>query len=181
LLTAAPPPIYPLSKDAEAVMVKPQTETEATKALRTNEKKWTKPLMAAGWICFPSTIIERQRALGLDALDINIVLHLAMYWWHEGSKPHPSKRTIAQALNVEERTVQRRIARMEAIGFIRREERRVPGQGSRTNLYHLDGLIKAAEPYAEEKIQEIAAKEAERTKRAARKGKPKLHVVASTP
>ena len=35
-------------------------------ALRKNEAKWTKPLMAAGWNAIPSIIIEKQEALGLD-------------------------------------------------------------------------------------------------------------------
>jgi hypothetical protein len=32
-----------------------------------------------------------QQALGLDPLDINIILHIASYWWSESGKPHPSK------------------------------------------------------------------------------------------
>jgi hypothetical protein len=49
--------------------------------------------------------------------------------------------------------VQRRIAAMESASFIRRKERR---KGSNTNRYHLDGLIKAAQSYAEEKLQQRA-------------------------
>jgi hypothetical protein len=33
--------------------------------------KWSKPLMAAGWNAIPSIIIEKQAALGLDAIDMN--------------------------------------------------------------------------------------------------------------
>ena len=54
-------------------------KTEAEN-LRTNEKKWSKPLMAAGWNVIPNIIIEKQEALGLDALDMNIILHLSHYW-----------------------------------------------------------------------------------------------------
>jgi hypothetical protein len=150
---------------------------DAAEALRVNEKKWTKPLMEAGWTCIPSVIIERQRALGLDAIDINILMHLATHWWTEDNKPYPSKVTIATALDITSRTVQRRIAAMERDGFIRREQRRIPGKGSNTNRYHLDGLIKAAQPYAEEKLQQRAERDEERKKTVARKGKPKLRVV----
>jgi hypothetical protein len=66
---------------------------------------------------------------------------------------------------------------MERDGFIRREQRRIPGKGSNTNRYHLDGLIKAAQPYAEEKLQQRAERDEERKKTVARKGKPKLRVV----
>jgi hypothetical protein len=151
--------------------------TAAAEALRVNEKKWTKLLMDAGWTCIPGVIIERQRALGLDPIDINILMHLAGHWWTEDNKPYPSKVTIATALDVTPRTVQRRIAAMESAGFIRREERRIPGKGSNTNRYHLDGLIKAAQPYAQEKLEQRAERDEQRKKAVARKGKPRLRVV----
>jgi DNA-binding transcriptional regulator YhcF (GntR family) len=149
----------------------------AAEALRVNEKKWTKLLMDAGWTCIPSVIIERQQALGLDPIDINILMHLAAHWWTEDNKPYPSKATIAAALGVTPRTVQRRIAAMESAGFVRREERRIAGKGSYTNRYHLDGLIKAAQPYAQEKVEERAERDAARKQAVTRKGKPRLRVV----
>jgi DNA-binding transcriptional regulator YhcF (GntR family) len=154
----------------------PQPKT-AAEALRVNEKKWTKALMDAGWTCVPSVIVERQQALGLDPIDINILMHLAAHWWTEDNKPYPSKGTIAKAIGVTPRTVQRRIARMEAASFIYREERRIAGKGSYTNRYHLDGLIKAAQPYAQEKMQERTARDEARKQAVTRKGKPRLRVV----
>ena len=75
------------------------------------------------------------------------------------------------------RTVQRRIARMEKDGLITREQRRISNVGSKTNIYHFDGLIREAKPFAREMIEiknaNVAAKEARRAK----KGKPVLKVV----
>lgn len=155
-----------------------KTKADATKELRTNEKKWTKKLMEAGWTAIPSVLVERQKALGLDAVDMNILLHLASYWWTADNKPHPSKKTIAVAMGLSPRTVQRRIAQMENDGLIKREQRRVPGQGSRTNLYHLEGLIKSAAPYADEKLQERERRAADDKERVKKKGKPKLTLVS---
>lgn len=152
------------------------TASEADQ-LRINEKKWSPTLMKAGWTVLPNVLFERQQALGLDPLDINILLHIASYWWSESGKPHPSKVTIAKAIGIDPRSVQRRIAALEAANLIRREERRISKTGSKTNIYHLDGLIEAAKPYALEKIQERDAKAAERAARASRKGKPQLKVV----
>jgi DNA-binding Lrp family transcriptional regulator len=152
-------------------------ETESEKHLRENEKKWTKPLMEAGWTVLPNVIFERQQALGLDAIDINILLHLASYWWKAGDLPHPGKKRIADAIGRDPRTIQRRIARMEAGGLIQRIERRVPGMGSKTNLYEFTGLITEATPYAQEKIEDRNAREVERDGKAKKKGKPKLRVV----
>lgn len=151
----------------------PTTAAEPTTAreVRVNEKKWSKTLMDAGWTALPSVIIERQKVLGLDALDMNIILHLANYWWTRDNKPHPSKRTIAEAIGVTPRTVQRRITALQESGFIVREERRVKGKGSRTNLYHLEGLITAAQPYAKEKIEKIQERQTDRKMAVVRKGR----------
>ena len=141
--------------------------------LKINERKWSRDLMAVGWTVIPNVIFERQQALGLEPIDVNILLHLASYWWTPEGKPHPSKKTIAAAIGVDPRTVQRRIARLEAGNLIRREERREKGagKGSKSNIYHLDGLIKAAQPYAIEKAEELAERNALRRARASRKGK----------
>ena len=160
-------------------MAKPNPNENA-KHLRENEKKWTKPLLDAGWTMIPNVIFERQQALGLDAIDINILLHLASYWWKAGDLPHPGKKRIADAIGRHPRTIQRRIAGMEAGGLIRRIERRVPGLGSKTNLYEFTGLIKESTPFALEKIQDRKANEASRDAKAAKKGKPKLRVVTTS-
>jgi hypothetical protein len=153
------------------------TKKAEAEGLQVNEKKWTPTLMKAGWTVLPNVLFERQQALGLDPLDINIILHIASYWWSESGKPHPSKVTIAKAIGVTPRSVQRRIAALETAKLIRREERRISLKGSKTNIYHLDGLIEAAKPYALEKIAEQQQKAAIRAARAHRKGKPKLKLV----
>jgi len=142
-----------------------------------NDLKWTHALMRAGFTCIPNIIFERQQALGLDALDINILLHIISFWWEVNNKPHPSKTTIANAIGVDPRTVQRRIAALESGGLIRREQRRESPTGSKTNIYHLDGLIAAATPYAHEKMQDIQVERAAKAARAKRKGPAKLIVV----
>jgi DNA-binding transcriptional regulator YhcF (GntR family) len=152
-------------------------KTPSDDTLRVNEKKWGKPLMDAGWTVLPNIIFERQKALGLDAIDVNILLHIASYWWAPEGRPHPSKVTIAKAMGIDPRTVQRHIAEMEKGGMIKRQERRVTGLGSRTNIYHLDGLIASATPYAKEKLEEREAKAKDKADKAQRKGKPKLRVV----
>lgn len=154
-----------------------QQKSPESAALRANEKKWGKTLMKAGWTAVPNIIFERQQALGLDAMDVNILLHLLSYWWEASNKPHPAVATIASAIGVDRRTIQRRIAAMERDGLIRREERRIKGKGSRTNIYHFDGLIEAAKPFALEKNQEIARRLKEDNARVSRKGRGQLKVI----
>ena len=158
------------------MVIKKQTSGSAE--LRTNEKKWSKPLMDAGWTALPSVIIENQRQLDLSPLDLNIVLYLASKWWTAEGKPFPSKNTMAKAMNVHPRTIQKHIAALEAASYVRREERRTEA-GSKTNIYHLDGLIKAAKPFAEEKLAEKKDKAELAKRRQNRRGAPKLRLVKS--
>jgi DNA-binding transcriptional regulator YhcF (GntR family) len=122
--------------------------------LRRNEAKWSKPLIDAGWNAIPSIIIEKQEALGLDALDMNIIVHLSNYWWHADNLPCPSVAKIAKAIQVEPRTVQKRIKALHDLGLLTRTERRKTRFGSDTNLYGFEGLIAAALPFAQEKLAE---------------------------
>jgi len=156
----------------EAASVKP--EIAAQKA---NEEKWTKPLMDAGWTAIPSIILEKQHALGLDAIDMNIISHLTIYWWKKGNLPHPSVATIANAIGVKPRTVQKHIKAMEALGFLKRIERRREGLSNATNLYSLEGLIKAVTPFAIEKNTAKAEGAKKEGLRVASK-KPKLTIVS---
>lgn len=121
-------------------------ESGRGRRLKAQERKWSKDLMAGGWTALPNVIFAEQRALGLDPLDINIVLHLSALWANADESPSPAKRTIATAIGVDPRTVQRRIAELEKKGLIRREARRDAAEGSKSNIYHFDGLIAAALP-----------------------------------
>ena len=145
------------------------TQKEQSARLRTNEAKWGKPLMDAGWTAFPSVILERQQALGLDALDVNIILQLARHWWKSDNPPFPSKRAIAECIGIHPSTVRKRIQSLEAAGFIER----VPRYGShgqrQSNVYRFDGLISEATPFAEEALEERARGKNEAAARRTRK------------
>ena len=156
-------------------MAKQTTQKQNVEQLRVNEKKWSKPLMDAGWSVLPNIIIEKQAALGLDPLDMNIILHLVQYWWVADNLPHPSVSTIADAIGVTPRTIQKRIKALEELGLMEREERRHTKYGSVTNLYSFNGLIKAVAPFAEEKLAKKAEDQAADKARVKSK-KPKLVV-----
>lgn len=114
------------------------------------QAKWGTELIAAGWVALPSIILERQEALGLDAMDINIILHIAKHWFEPSNLPHPSKGSIAKAMQVTPRAVQKRIAALENLGFLKRIERRGEKgtKGSQTSEFDLGGLIKEAQVHA---------------------------------
>jgi DNA-binding Lrp family transcriptional regulator len=160
-------------------MAAAQTATNE-RLLRRNEEKWTAPLMDAGWTVLPSIILEKQRALGLDPIDVNILLQLARHWWYNDNLPHPSKTTLAECMGVDPSTVRRRIAQMERSGFIRRVTRYDAKHGGQTsNAYEFEGLITAATPFAVEAINTREERRAEDAARRMRK-KPKLVVDNNT-
>ena len=141
------------------------TNASEVEKLRINEKKRSNPLMDAGWNAISNVLIEKQAALGLDALDMNIIVHLSHYWWRPDNLPHPSVETIAKAIGVKPRTVQKRMKALEDLKLLKREQRRYTKRGSDTNLYSFDGLIAAARPFAEEKLAEIAASQEAKKRR----------------
>jgi predicted transcriptional regulator len=149
-----------------ATAAKPHAVTAVDKSVAA---KWSAPLAKAGWTSFPNVIFERQQALGLTPLDLNILLHLAGFWWRPGENAHPSKATIAKAIGVSARTVQKRIAAMEAAGFVTRIYRKTGVGDNDTNEYDLRGLIEAAKPFAEEKIAERERRQREQVERLSRK------------
>jgi DNA-binding transcriptional regulator YhcF (GntR family) len=126
------------------------------KGVKRLQEKWGRDRIAAGWVALPSIILERQDALGLDALDINIILQIAKHWFEPGNLPHPSKGSIAKAIQVTPRTVQKRISRLHDEGFLRRIERRGPkgSRGSQTSVFEFSGLIEKATPHAVEALQQ---------------------------
>jgi DNA-binding transcriptional regulator YhcF (GntR family) len=107
---------------------------------------------------------------------MNIIVHLTNYWWHADNLPCPSVETIAKAIGVKPRTIQKRVSALQASGLLTRTERRKTRYGSATNLYGFEGLITAALPYAQEKIAARANRDQVERDRIARK-KPKLTVV----
>lgn len=160
-----------------AQMAKPLGNSKASTPTKSEiDKKWGKSLTAAGWTAIPNVIFERQAALGLTPMDLSIILHLSGFWWRAGDDPYPSKSTLAAAIGVHPRTVQRRIAALETAGFIKRIDRKAKNGGSLSNRYSLDGLIKAAMPFADEHLAERKKRQDDKRARSKRK-KPDLSLV----
>lgn len=135
------------------------------KQLRANEAKWTPELMQPGWTIVPSVLMEHQRELGLNSVQFNILMQLAKHWWKD-SPPFVSKRTIARAMRVSARTVQRHLTALETAGLIHREVRYRRDGGRTSNRYVFDGLIAKARPYAAAMLE---AQEKKLTERASNK------------
>jgi predicted transcriptional regulator len=161
-------------------MVQIKKPKEQDKQLRENEKKWSKTLMESGFTVFPSVILERQKALGLSPLEVNILLFLCTFWWTKDGRPRPAIGTIAEAVGRSPRHVTRIITGLVDAGLIERHQRSYRETGNLTNEYSFEGLIHEVMPFAKEKIEERETKIAEKKAKTAKKGKPKLRVVKDT-
>jgi predicted transcriptional regulator len=137
-----------------------KTDPAQVEQLKVIEKRWSKPLTKAGWTALPNTILDKQVVLGLTPLDVNILMQIAKYWWSAENAPFPSIDTIAAAIDVTPRTVQRRIARMEKAKLIERNKRYYAQGGQKSNAYTFKGLIARCTPFAEEAVKERERKKA---------------------
>lgn len=125
------------------------------------ETKWGKPVIRYGFTIAPSLLMQAQRRLGLSPLQFNIILHLMDFWWEAGRKPFPSKKEIAERMDIHPRTVQKNIKAMQDQGLVKRIPRITAAGDPGTNFYDLSGLVnrlKTLEPEfrkAKENRQEI--------------------------
>lgn len=140
---------------------KPAPATSTAAANKVLEAKWGKTAIAAGYTALPDVIFKNQKALKLKPLDVLILLHLASYWWKATENPWPAKGTIADAIDVDPRTVQRSIKKMEDLGYIQRILRKAKAGDNLTNEYDLRGLVRAIKKIAEEEIALKAKRAAE--------------------
>jgi hypothetical protein len=130
-----------------------QQDTSAqTQQVKVIEKRWSKPLTKAGWTALPNIVLEKQVALGLEPIDVNILMQIAKHWWQADAAPFPAIDTLAAAIGVTARTVQRRIAKMVKEELIERNTRYYARGGQRSNAYTFNGLIARCTPFAQEAI-----------------------------
>lgn len=142
------------------------------------EEKWGQPLIAAGYGAVPNIIVQRHKQLGMDATELTLYLVLASFWWRPKERPFPSLLELSKAMGLDVRNVQRRLKKMEGVGFIRILKRKNRYGGHKTNEYDLTPLIKYATKLAlEEVTRRKKAGLAKLGRKAPPGGKPVLQVV----
>jgi len=143
---------------------KKQTTKETKKIM---EAKWGKTVIEVyNWTAFPNLLLERQQALGLDPVQMNILLVLLKRWWLSSNMPFPGRKEIANTIGRDVSTVTRQLKKMEDKGLIERESQYRNG-GQISNKYNLQGLLNKLDAFAKEekKTQKKAKDDAERKRR----------------
>lgn len=133
---------------AKSPSVLASSTAEEKKAVAENTRKWGNDIVDAGWIYLPSTLVLKRRELGLDAVDLNIVLVLLQHWWRKHDLPFPTKARIGGLVGIDPSNVRKRLARLEADGLITRQVRPKGGARNDSNVYSFGGLIAKAKPLA---------------------------------
>ena len=90
------------------------------------ERKWGDAIKA-GFQVVPNVLVRHQSRLGLDAIDVVILLNLMAHWWGQEDKPFVSPAAIGKRMKVTTRTVERHLKKLENRNIIGRDPR-----GSRT-------------------------------------------------
>lgn len=124
-----------------------------TDAQTNTRKKWGDKCIDSGYQIFPDVLLKCQRYMGLEAIDVVILLNITMQWWSHDDLPYPRPSFIAKRMAVSTRTVERRIARMQRQGLLKRrpsEEVR----GKTVRRFELSGLIAELTKYAEGSLAE---------------------------
>jgi hypothetical protein len=111
-------------------------------AARMSERKWSREVMDARNFCiFPSLLLHAQARLKISPTQLAILMHLIDFWWDADRKPFPRKVVLAERVGLSARQVQRQIAELEEMGYVRRRERRSAVKGKMSNEYDMSGLV----------------------------------------
>jgi DNA-binding transcriptional ArsR family regulator len=144
-------------------------QLRSAKAAKASEQKWGLAVMKMGFCIVPSLLLRAQRRLGLNPVQLAVLMQLCDYWWEEGRKPYPSKDALARRLGIGARQVQRHIAALEEAGLVQRVERIGRHGGKLTNAYDLSGLVRRLKEL-EPDFREVEEENRKRLKEVARPG-----------
>lgn len=94
----------------------------------------------AGFQQVPDALLMKQQALGLEGLDLLVLLNITSFWWRGDEPPYLRPKQIAGRLNVSVRSVQRVVKKLEEKKLIRRG-RWTGADGKERPAVFLDGLV----------------------------------------
>ena len=140
----------------------------ATGRISSTEVIWGKAVLSHGYTGVPSILIQAQVRLKLNPVKMNIIVQLLDFWRNPERKPFPSKRELAQRIDITEKTVQNNIRAMEKDGLVERVRRYTRHGDPDSNIYNLAGLVKRLQEEIEPEFAEYRRKKQEERRRVER-------------
>lgn len=116
-------------------------------------EKWGLEIIGQGYTAVPDVLLARMGELKLTPTEMVLILQLLRFWWAAGQWPFPSKRTLAQAMGMSEKNVQKVMGRLVRGGLVRRIERKKASDRNDSNCYDLEPLIARLLPLARQARQ----------------------------
>jgi len=110
-------------------------------------EKWGEAVTSGdtGFQAVPDILIKNQTLLGLDTVDMTVLLNILIHWWEPEDMPHPRLSVIAKRMGTSVRTVERRVKKIEQLGYIQRlpSEQKTTSDGRQMTVrrFNLDGLV----------------------------------------
>ena len=101
----------------------------------------------AGFQLVPDVLLVKQQQLGLDALDVLVLLNITSFWWFRDRPPFLRTNVIAARTGVSPRSVQRIVKKLQTMGYITRK-RWADDEGNTWPAVFFDGLIAKLEELA---------------------------------
>ncbi|MCQ1100364.1 MULTISPECIES: helix-turn-helix domain-containing protein [Acinetobacter] len=106
------------------------------------DEKWGEETAKHGWVGVPTTLFFAQQALGINALELNVLLNLIMHWWNKEKSPYPSQAAIARRMGVSVRTVQRTLDDLVEKQLIEKQRSSIHNPVFKgRNVYNLSPLV----------------------------------------
>jgi DNA-binding MarR family transcriptional regulator len=107
---------------------------------RVLQDKWGGAL-GGGFQLIPNVLIRAQKQLGLDSVDLVVLLNLNLHWWTPAELPHPRPTVIANRMGLSKRTVERSLQRLAKLGYVERLPPLRKKDGAIVRPYRLTGLV----------------------------------------
>jgi DNA-binding transcriptional regulator YhcF (GntR family) len=165
---AATPPPQSAPDDPNVIPFQRPTTVAGTGRISSQEAIWGKAVLSHGYTGIPSILIQAQVRLGLNPVKMNIIVQLLDYWREPTRRPFPSKRELAERIDVTEKTIQNNIRALEKAGLVQRIARYTRHRDPDSNVYNLDGLIKRVQDEIEPAFDEHRKKKNEERRRVQR-------------
>jgi len=127
-----------------------ETSTDTTTESAASAK-WGAAL-DAGFQIVPNVLIRAQSKLGLDPLDLAILLNITLHWWDTRDLPYPRTSMIANRVGVSVRTVERRLERMQNDHLLVRHPPERTKDGLAVRRFDLSGLVQRLQKFAQKNL-----------------------------
>lgn len=121
-------------------MTQPGMSRSTQRSTRAAGPAWTTPVLALGSTQVPNALLAHHLALGLDAKDVALLLHLWRRWDTRDGSARCSVEQLARESGIKRGGVKRRLGRMQAAGLLQKRPAQT-ADDEKVRRYAFGGLV----------------------------------------